>query len=53
MGVFVELEKVYDLIWREGLLSKIKKVGVNGNMFGFIQNLFSESTFLWKRFFSF
>ena len=45
VGVFLDFEKAYDLIWRNGLLTKIKKIGVNGNMFKFIKDFVSNRTF--------
>ena len=33
VGVFLDFEKSYDMIWRPGLLSKLKQIGINGQMF--------------------
>jgi len=38
LGVFLDFEKAYDMMWRTGLLVKLKKIGINGNMFSFISS---------------
>ena len=45
IGVFLDFEKAYDLVWKSGLLSKVKKIGINGNMFSFINEFTSDRTF--------
>lgn len=32
VAVFFDAEKAYDLMWKEGLLIKLKKLGVDGKM---------------------
>uniref|UniRef100_A0A8C6LHB5 Reverse transcriptase domain-containing protein n=1 Tax=Nothobranchius furzeri TaxID=105023 RepID=A0A8C6LHB5_NOTFU len=38
VDVFFDIEKAYDTMWREGLLNKIRKMGINGQMFEWIKN---------------
>ena len=45
VGVFLDFEKAYDMLWRPGLMAKVKKLGINGNMFAFIENFICDRTF--------
>lgn len=36
VAVFFDLEKAYDMLWREGLLIKIHKLGIRGRMYRWI-----------------
>src|SRR5215831_460847 len=45
VGVFIDFEKAYDMIWRNGLLAKLKKIGITGNMFAFIKDFLENRTF--------
>uniref|UniRef100_A0A1A8L2C0 Reverse transcriptase domain-containing protein n=1 Tax=Nothobranchius pienaari TaxID=704102 RepID=A0A1A8L2C0_9TELE len=38
VAVFFDIEKAYDTLWREGLLIKIKQMGIGGRMFKWIKN---------------
>ena len=38
VGVFLDFEKSYDMIWRAGLLAKLKQIGINGQMFSFVNS---------------
>ena len=40
---FVDFRKAYDTVWREGMLYKLLKYGINGNFFNLIKNMNSES----------
>jgi ribonuclease HI len=44
VGVFLDFEKAYDMLWRVGLLTKIKKLGITGNIFKFINNFIQNRT---------
>src|SRR5206468_2662048 len=44
LGVFIDFEKAYDLLWRKGLMSKLKKLGVSGKMFAFIDDFIQDRT---------
>ena len=43
LGVFIDFEKAYDMVWRKGLLFKLDKFGFDGNIFNWI------NAFLQKR----
>ena len=45
VAAFLDFEKAYDMLWRPGLLMKIKRLGIHGNMFSFIESFVSERTF--------
>jgi hypothetical protein len=36
MAVTLDLEKAYDMIWIKGLIYKLKKLGIRGNMLKWI-----------------
>lgn len=44
VAVFFDIEKAYDMMWREGLLIRLCKIGVTGRMYRWIKD------FLLKRF---
>jgi len=33
LAVFVDFEKAFDMVWKNGLLIKLKRLGVNDQMF--------------------
>jgi hypothetical protein len=37
-AVFLDISKAYDMVWREGLLIKVRGLGISGPMFNFIQS---------------
>ncbi len=39
-AVFFDVEKAYDMMWREGLLIKLHLMGVGGKMFNWIMDFF-------------
>ena len=43
-AVFVDLKQAYDHVWRTGLLYKMQKIGIQGNMFNWIQNFLHDRT---------
>ncbi|GFO17000.1 reverse transcriptase-like protein [Plakobranchus ocellatus] len=43
--IFLDLEKAYDTMWREGLLMKLKKLGIKGLMYNYIANFNQDRTF--------
>ena len=45
MAVFIDIEKAYDMLWKEGLLVKLSKIGIDGQMFNWIKHLLSDRTF--------
>jgi len=40
-AVFLDIEKAYDTMWREGLLIKLGKLGINGKMYNYILDFLS------------
>jgi ribonuclease HI len=45
MGLFLDFNKAFDLVWTNGLLIKLKKIGVGGHMFRWIRDFLSDRTF--------
>jgi hypothetical protein len=45
VAAFLDFEKAYDMLWRPGLLTKVKRLGIHGKMFSFIENFISDRTF--------
>lgn len=41
VAVFLDIEKAYDIMWREGLLIKLGKLGINGKMYNYILDFLS------------
>ena len=41
-GVFIDLEKAFDLMWTDGLLYKLQRLGIQGQMFKWIRNFLSD-----------
>lgn len=47
ISVFLDFQKAYDMLWREGLLLKLKKLGIQGRMYAWIKDfLFDRSIFV-------
>lgn len=44
LAVFLDIEKAYDMVWREGLLYKLKSYGLDGQMFNWIRDFLSART---------
>ena len=44
VAVFFDIEKAYDMMWTEGLLIKLNKIGVRGRMYRWISAFLSERT---------
>jgi len=44
LAVFIDFEKAFDMVWRSGLLIKLKRFGINGHMFNWIADFISERT---------
>ena len=40
--LFIDYKKALDLVWREGLWSKLVKETINGKMFNIIRNMYSN-----------
>lgn len=44
LGVFLDIEKAFDMVWRKGLMLKLKRFGINGRMYNWIDAFLSERT---------
>lgn len=44
LAVFVDFEKAFDMVWRTGLLIKLKGFGINGRMLQWIANFIGDRT---------
>jgi len=42
LGVFIDLENAFDLMWRDGLLFKLRKLVVNRNVYQFVWTFLSN-----------
>lgn len=40
---FVDFRKAYDTVWRKGLMYKLLKTGIRGNIFSIIESMYSKS----------
>ena len=45
LSVFIDLEKAYDMVSKDVLLSKLLRYGISGRMFRFIHSFLSNRTF--------
>ncbi len=44
LAVFVDFEKAYDMLWKNGLLIKLKKIGINGRMYDWVTDFLDGRT---------
>jgi len=44
VGVFIDVEKAYDMLWKEGLLIKLDMMGIKGKMYNWIMNFLLNRT---------
>ena len=44
-AIFLDLEKAYDLLWREGTLEELGKHGIKGQMYNYVSDFLSKRTF--------
>lgn len=44
VGVLFDIEKAYDMLWKEGLLIKLKCMGIGGKMYNWIMDFLLERT---------
>ena len=42
VAVFLDIRKAYDTMWREGVLIKLGKLGINGKMYNYILDFLSQ-----------
>ena len=45
VGIFLDFSKAYDMLWSEGLIHKMIKLNIGGNMFQWIKNFVTHRTF--------
>ena len=45
VAIFLDVARAYDECWREGALHKIKKMGISGRTFNYIENFLSDRYF--------
>ncbi len=44
--VYFDIEKAYDTVWREGLLIKASRIGIDGKMYNWLSQFLFERTFV-------
>lgn len=44
IAVFFDIEKAYDMLWREGLMLKLEEMGTGGRMFNWISDFHKQRT---------
>lgn len=47
LAVMFDVEKAYDMLWRNGLLIKLNKFGIMGKMFNWVLDFLSKRTIKW------
>ena len=45
LAVFLDIEKAYDMVWRDGLLFKLTSLGIDGQMFNWIKSFLTGRSF--------
>ena len=45
LAVFLDIERAYDRVWRDGLMVKLYKLGIRGTMLNWIRSLISDRSF--------
>jgi len=45
LAVFFDFERAFNVVWRKGLLIKLKEFGINGRMFDWIAHFSTDRTF--------
>ncbi len=44
IAVFFDIEKAYDMLWKEGLLIKLNKLGIGGRMYNWVLDFLFDRT---------
>lgn len=44
VGIFLDIEKAYDMLWKEGLLIKLDRLGIKGKMYNWIMDFLLNRT---------
>ena len=45
IAIFLDIERAYDMVWRDGLVIKLARLGIQGNMLKWIRSLISNRSF--------
>ncbi len=45
VAIFFDIEKAYNMMWREGLVIKLNKLGIKGSMHRYIKDFLFEKSF--------
>ena len=44
LGVFLDLEKAFDMVWREGIVNQLFQMGIKGRMLHWIHDFLQDRT---------
>jgi len=44
LGIFLDFEKAFDIMWRTGLMIKLKSYGIHGHMYDWIRQFLTNRT---------
>jgi hypothetical protein len=44
-ALFLDISKAYDVVWIPGLLKKLAKLGISGNILGWLKNFLTDRSF--------
>lgn len=44
LAIFFDIEKAYDMLWKEGLLLKLHRMGIKGKMFNWVRDFLRNRT---------
>ena len=44
IGVFIDFQKAFDMIWKHGLIEKMINMGIKGNMLGWVNSFLTNRT---------
>ena len=42
VGIFIDFSRAYDMLWKDGLLSKLRNMGITGNIYNYINDFLTE-----------
>ena len=44
LAIFIDFERAFDMLWKDGLLIKLERMGISGNMYSWIDTFLSDRT---------